>query len=317
MRPVLFSFSLPYVGVVPVYAYPFFLALGFLCGSLLAGLLARRKGGDFRLTVRVCLWCFIGGYLGARVWYFLVYNHEVKQLSQYLSFWNGGLAVQGGLVGGALGGLLACRIWRLDWLKELDCIAAGMALATVFTRMGCFFNGCCWGRLCPENFWAGVRLPDLFAPVNQFYLTHADALKADALQAGLKADAMMLPLAAHPTQLYSSLAGLIAALVLVVYLFSPIYRRGGGLGWFLILDAAGRFLIEYFRGDSEWVSALGLRLHPGQWMSLLLAGAGIVILVFAGRRHHKARCLQVGAVNSDPEQNAQVAEQVHQRGGGE
>jgi phosphatidylglycerol:prolipoprotein diacylglycerol transferase len=129
---------------------------------------------------------------------------------------------------------------RLPIIRTLDVFMPALALAQGFGRIGCFFNGCCYGHATEA--WCGVRFP--FA--------------VERL---------------HPAQLYES--GFCFLLFLFLARFDVSKKRLDGETAFLyfLLYPLGRFVIEYFRADTlrlwfDWTLA--------QWVSLALIGAALV-----------------------------------------
>ena len=71
--------------------------------------------------------------------------------------------VYGGIIVGALVGILYCRIKKLPCWEYFDLLAPSIAVAQGFGRIGCFLAGCCYGRPT-DTFW-GVTFPEgSFAP---------------------------------------------------------------------------------------------------------------------------------------------------------
>ncbi len=132
-----------------------------------------------------------------------------------------------------LGSIIAVLIvvpWYLKkhdvaFLSFFDLVALYAPVIQVIARLGCFFAGCCYGKIAPVWLpWAVTFInPDGFAP---------------------------LGVALHPTQLYTSIAFLLIFLGLkwVVY---PYARQGQVLCSYLALASIARFFIGFFRSDEE------------------------------------------------------------------
>ena len=63
-------------------------------------------------------------------------------------FWTGGLGFYGGLIGGALGLFLFCRIHKEPVLFWADRITLPLSLGYMIGRLACLFHGCCYGKFC-------------------------------------------------------------------------------------------------------------------------------------------------------------------------
>jgi phosphatidylglycerol:prolipoprotein diacylglycerol transferase len=128
----------------------------------------------------------------------------------------------------------------------------------VVGRFGCFFAGCCYGK--PTTRPWGITFTDPFAAANV-------------------GTPLGVPL--HPTQLYEAGAEF---LILLVLLYTE--RKGrpypGRTFWlYMLLYAASRFVIEFFRGDER--GTVGM-FSTSQFISILLAPLAIVMLIYLARQ---------------------------------
>ena len=217
MYPEVFSW-----GVVHVRTYGLLLAVAFLVGTWLALREARRLGLDEDHLVTVILVTLVASILGARALYVLEHIADYRQSwGSVLAVWQGGLTLYGGIVGGTVAGLWTARRLRLPMWTVADALAPSVALGTTFGRVGCFLNGCCYGR--PTRMPWGVTYPPDTFPGLEF---------GDA------------PI--HPAQLYFALSGLM--LFLVLWTIRRHVRTPGVLFWlFVILFSAIRFVLDFTR----------------------------------------------------------------------
>lgn len=88
----------------------------------------------------------------------------------------GGLVYYGGLLGGILGGIIFSKIKKIPILRLLDVLAIGLPVGHFFGRIGCFMNGCCYGKetMLPwavhfpsphETFGKGVHPTELYRAI--------------------------------------------------------------------------------------------------------------------------------------------------------
>ncbi|UCE59598.1 MAG: prolipoprotein diacylglyceryl transferase [Phycisphaerales bacterium] len=168
MHPELFT--LPVFGIT-VKTYGFCLMVGFLSAVWLAMRRAERVKADPDCVLDLSFLALVFGVGGARVFYVV---HYWK--TQFADVRNPLLAAidirQGGLefLGGVLGALLAIVFYLVVVKKKsvrlyLDILAPGLMWGLAFGRIGCFFNGCCFGGPCdvlptaePQYSWA-VQFP--------------------------------------------------------------------------------------------------------------------------------------------------------------
>src|SRR5262245_3692263 len=139
------------------------LAVAFLVGTWLALKGARRLGLDEDHVVTVILVVLVASVLGARALYVMEHIAEFRrQWGGVIAIWQGGLTLYGGVVAGTAAGLIAARRFKLPMWTVADALTPSFALGTVFGRIGCFLNGCCYGK--PTHLpWGVVFPPDSFA----------------------------------------------------------------------------------------------------------------------------------------------------------
>jgi len=222
VHPILF-----HLGSFPVHSYGVMIALAFLAGLWTAMRRARREKISGDTIGDVTLWLMLGGIVGARAVYVATYWQDQfagGKFSEIFAIWNGGLVYYGGLIGATLAGMIYVGWKRLPLWKIADVLAPSIALGSVFGRIGCLLNGCCYGRACAEP-WA-ITFPE-------GHETHPAGMPA-------------LPV--HPTEIYDAL------LNFALYLFLAwLIRRkkfdGQIFATYLILYAVCRSIVEYFRGD--------------------------------------------------------------------
>ena len=193
----------------------------------------------------------LGVVLGGRLGYVLFYQpaHFLAHPLEILSVWQGGMAFHGGFLGVLVAMALFARKTGKSWLAVTDFIAPLVPLGLGAGRIGNFINGELWGR--PSDVPWAVVFPQI------------DSIPR------------------HPSQLYQfALEGL--ALFTLLWLFSRKPRPTGAVsGLFLIGYGSFRFLAEFTREPDSFLGLLSLGLSMGQWLSLPMIVAGIVMLRWA------------------------------------
>lgn len=237
MFPILYQCSF-----FTVYTYGVFVAVAFAVSTTLLAREARKRRLDESLIYNLCLVLLVSGIISARLLYVsLNWSHFRDDLLEIFLLQHGGLVWFGGLVGAVVGALGFMRLYKMPLLETIDLLAPYAALAQSIGRIGCFFNGCCYGK---EDVYAGIYFP-----------VHGRAL--------------------FPVQLVDSLA------LLAIYLFLKNLPAGNIKGrvfsLYLILAGLERFLVEFLRGD-ERVFYLGLSVF--QWISLLVGTTGLCLYSF-------------------------------------
>ncbi|MBI2930457.1 MAG: prolipoprotein diacylglyceryl transferase [Planctomycetes bacterium] len=234
MRPILVE-----IFGVPIWAYGVSLTVAFVVGAWLGAKRARAAGMDGEHVWNVAIWAFVSALVGARLAHILVERPELLgRPREWLSVWQGGLVFYGGFIAAVLSSLAYARLKRLDFRILTDVLAPVMALGHGIVRVGCFFNGCCYGR--PAE-W-GVVFPSLRDGVSR-----------------------------QPTQLYEAAAG---AMLFAGLLLWEKRRRRAGEVFLLYLAAYGlaRFLIEFARADDRGGTFWGLTMSQHLGLAALAGG---------------------------------------------
>jgi len=263
-------------GVIHIRSYGLMLAIAFLVGTALALRECRRRGLDEDRMVTVILVALVAGVLGARMLYVLEHVAEFRrEWGSVLALWQGGLTLYGGIIAGVVGGLVTARRIGLPMWETADALAPSIALGTMFGRVGCFLNGCCYGR--PTSLpWGVVYPPDSF-PGLEFGQT---------------------PI--HPAQLYFSIAGL--ALFALLWALRTRLTVPGHLFWlFIVLMALTRIGLDFTRAyePNSIVAHLGgLDISESQVVSLMLALVGVLMMLRLKRRAHAAAPVRAASASA-------------------
>lgn len=211
MRPILFQ-----IGSFPVHTFGVLLMIAFLASILMLRTRAERFGTTKDAITDVAFWTVIAGVLGARLLFIVqewsYYSTHTKEL---LSWQFQGLTSFGGLIGGGIAAVIVGRRHGIEPRRLLDLVAPSFLLGHAIGRIGCFFNGCCAGRVC-----------DLPAP------WFAVPGETGSLQ--------------YPAQLLDSSLNF-ASLGLVLLLERRGLRPLATTGCVLFLHGLSRFIYEFFR----------------------------------------------------------------------
>jgi len=251
VHPIAFQF-----GALTIHWYGVMVALAFLAGLWTAS----RRGLPAGFTPEKILdlgpWLIVGALLGARIFYVVAYWREsfaAQPLTEILMIQHGGLVYYGGLVGASIACIYYARRKHLPLWKLADVLAPSIALGSVFGRIGCLFNGCCYGRECADP-WA-IHFP----------------IGHDTYPAGV-----------HPTEIYDALLNLVLYLALA-WLFRRKKFDGQIFALYLVGYAVTRSFVECFRGDYA-AAHLHSGLTPAHHVSIAIFAAGTVLYVFQKRQ---------------------------------
>lgn len=254
MHPELFR-----IGPFVVNSYGVMLALAFIFGIFLALKKAEKRGIDNNTIINLAFIVMISAIVGSRLFYVLFHLEEFKGRWIYTflpiqpdgSIGLGGLIFLGGFLGALLSGAIYIHMKKISFWKVVDSVTPSLALGLFFGRIGCFLNGCCFGKACDLP-WAVTFPPN--SPAGY----------------------QMAGIAIHPTQLYSSAYGLLIFIVLML-LDRKKHNDGFLFAIFLILYGASRFTVDFFRFyESQMFLIDGIGFN--QIVSLLLVAGGVILL---------------------------------------
>ncbi len=246
------------------------MAAGFLAGLGNWYLLGRKQGRNLNFCSDLLFWVMVAGVVGARVAFVAAeWPSFAKDPAAIIRIDQGGLVFFGGFIAAVGAAAVFARLRHIRVWELFDFAATSIPLAHAFGRLGCFLNGCCYGRLCTG--WPGVQYPRITNT------GHESAVWRDHMDAGLLDRAHLHSHPVHPVQLYEAGLSLILFAILI-WLYRRKHREGAVASVYLVGYAAIRFVVETFRGDwAHRVQYLGL--SSAQWVSI---GILLVVLTWGG-----------------------------------
>jgi len=247
MYPILFRF-----GELAIYAYGFFLAIGFVVGALFAFSRARKAGVPLESLADLFFCSVLSAIVGSRISFVLVnpglFRHDAFKIFR---IWEGGLIFYGGLVLSAGVSIGYLRWKRMSAWKTADLFSPPIAIGLFLGRIGCFLAGCCYGKETSLPWGVTFANPDSLAPLH---------------------------VRLHPAQLYDAANGLVLFAFLIW--LEKRKRFDGEIFWvFLLLYSLGRFVIEGVRGDPRGFLFQGY-LSTSQGIGIGLAIASLFMLSY-------------------------------------
>jgi phosphatidylglycerol:prolipoprotein diacylglycerol transferase len=253
------------IGPLTLHTYGALLAIAFLAGLWIAHREAKRTGLDAARVTDMAVYVLIGGLIGARLLLLAVdWRHYIANPRDVLSLLQSGGVFYGGLLGALPVAWWYVRRHHLDLWRTADVLAPGVVLGQSIGRLGCFSAGCCYGRATDVP-WA-VTFTDPYVQ----------------RQVGTPLD---LPL--HPSQIYESLVTLGIFLVLM-WLARRKSFNGQVMLAYVSLYAAGRFVLEFFRGDPARGAVFGGALSTSQFIAILMMLAAVLLYPYLARKQRVA-----------------------------
>jgi phosphatidylglycerol:prolipoprotein diacylglycerol transferase len=211
MHPILFS-----LGPVNIYSYGLMLSIGFLLSVYLLAKRAAHFGIPKGFIDNLAMCFLLSGILGARLLYVVMnIHHFIYDPLDIIMLHKGGLVYYGGFISALICGIVYTRIKNMPVLDTADLVIPFAVLGHAIGRIGCFLNGCCYGK--PTDSALGMVFPGSHIRL-------------------------------WPTQIFSAV-GLF--FIFLILLFMQRRKRfNGEVFWlYLILYGVFRFSIEFLRGD--------------------------------------------------------------------
>lgn len=239
-----------------IHWYGILIALGVLGAVLIAGRRERGLGLEKDTALNLALLCVPLGILCARLYYAAFsWDDFAANPLELFNLRSGGLAIYGGVIGGALAALVYARIKRIPLGSVADLVAPGLAFGQALGRWGNFFN--------QEAYGAAVVKPALqFFPLSVY-------IDGSGWH--------------YATFFYESIwCGLICAFVLLAERKGWFKKRGDGFLCYLFLYSAERCIVEGLRTDSLYLGPV--RVSQLLSFCVLLALAILLCLRMQGKQ---------------------------------
>ena len=243
------------LGPISIRWYAICIVSGLILAVYLSMKEAPRKKINPDAIIDFILIAFPLAIVGARLYYVVFeWGYYSQHLGEIFAIWNGGIAIYGGLLTGALVLYLFSRRRLIEPIDFLDIAAPSVMIAQSIGRWGNFFN--------QEAYGAAVKslnyLPSFIR--DQMYIDGSYR---------------------QPTFLYESIWNLLGFLLILILRRKPQFLRQGEVtAFYLIWYGFGRMIIEGMRTDSLMFA--GLRVS--QWLSMILILVGLAIIIYQRRK---------------------------------
>lgn len=264
MRVILFT-----IGDYSVRSYGLIVAIAILLAMGVAYFLAR--GTLYQKHIpNMIIYVVLGAIISARIWhvFFFQWDYYSENLSEIPAIWNGGIAIQGALIGGFAAAAIYTRIHRLSFWELANLVAPAIILGQAVGRIACFLNGDAYGSPTGSGF--GIIYPE-------------GTMAYDAYGSQ--------PL--WPAEVWEGQWDLIVFAILIA-LRNKTWPTGFIFLAYNILYAFGRFMLEFLRGDSP---RYAMQWTAGQWTSIGVILASVGLLAYLGYRWKKSKNGEAVPVN--------------------
>ncbi len=244
-----------------------FYALCILAGIVVAAVMTNhrltKRGAEPWVVIDICLLAVPLAIIGARIFHVVThwgfYFGEGKNIWAIFFIWEGGIAIFGALIGGAIGAWLGCKWTGIRFWSFADALAPGLLLAQAMGRFGNWFNQELYGLPTDLPWGLQIDYPNAAWP------------------AGLPEGTLF-----HPTFLYEVIWNTLGVLFLLWAGKRFRLQWGRLFALYLIWYSAGRIVWESIRIDPSEVF-FGLRTNV--WAAIAGVVVGLVIFIVQTRRH--------------------------------
>ncbi len=228
--------SIAWYGVIICFAM-------ILAASLILYHAVKKEGMDLDSFLDYFLFAIPLGVVGARTMYVLARLEEYDSFSEMIAIWNGGIAIYGAIIAGALTIFVLTRIKKHSVLKVFDTFVPGLLIAQSLGRWGNFINGEAYGEVMKNPLPWGMIVNGT-GPV-------------------------------HPTFLYESIITFVGFLLATFVVYRLKKTDGQVTAFYLVWYGIGRTLVEGLRTDSLMIGDLRL----SQCIGIFSALCGILLFV--------------------------------------
>lgn len=249
-------------GELPIQMYALCILAGIIVATIMTSRRLTKRGAEPGIVLDVVLWAVPLGIIGARIYHVLTHPDDYfagQELWRIFAIWEGGNAIYGSLIGGAVGVIIACRITGLRFWSFADALAPGLLLAQAIGRLGNWFNHELFGW--PTDLPWGLEIEST----------------NPAFPAGLEDGTLF-----HPTFLYEIVWNVLGVVVLLGLERFFRLRWGMMFAAYLIWYGVGRAVFETIRVDP---SEMFLGIRSNVWASFAAIIIGVVIILVQRRRH--------------------------------
>ncbi len=221
--------------------YGIIITVGIVIAVFLTCRNAKKEGFTTDDVLDYAIWVVLFGILGARLYYVaMTWDGRYETFLDVFAIWNGGLAIYGGIIGGALTIIVISRMKEKNVIKFFDMVAPAVMIAQAIGRWGNFFNAEAYGSILKYEFlgktfetsrFAGMAIPWIMT---------------------VQPNAEAITTYAHPTFLYESLWNIIG-FILIMLRYRNKKFDGQILFSYIVWYGFGRMFIEGFRTDSLYL----------------------------------------------------------------
>ena len=259
------AFTIPIFGGLEVRWYGLIITLGIILAFTYCAFRCKHEGIKFDDLLDMAIFTVIFGVIGARAYYVLTSLSDGNYTSFYdvIAIWEGGLAIYGAIIAGAITIFLICRYKKIKYMKMFDAVSPAVMIGQLLGRWGNFFNGEAYGGAIAED--------------SPLYFIRM-GLNPHNIE-GVSRNAMAY---VHPTFLYESIWNL-TGFIIINALYKKKKFDGQVFLMYITWYGFGRMLIEGLRTDSLYVGVFRISQVIG-FLCFVVGAILLTVLLLKARR---------------------------------
>lgn len=273
-----FGFDIAYYGIT--------IAIAMIVGISIALHEAKRTGQNQDTYLDLLMLTMLTSVVGARIYYVIFsWDNYRDNLGEILNIRNGGLAIYGGIIAGAITVFIYSKITKMKFLQIADTVCMGLVAGQIIGRWGNFFNREAFGEY--TNNLLAMQLP-------------VSAVRKNEITSAMWNHVVTIGgveyIQVHPTFLYE---GLWSFMVLLFLFWFRKRKKFEGELFFCYLAGygAGRFWIESLRTDQLLLP--GIHVPVSQMLSAVLVIVSLSVIICKRRKNRECRYDKRNLKNTD------------------
>lgn len=245
-----------YIGDFPIRMYGLMLCTAIFLATAVAYFLAKQDGRWHSHVLDIGIYGGFAGLIGARLWdvFFFDWDYYSEHLLEIPFVWQGGMAIQGGVIFGVIAGIIYCKHHNIDWLAFADIVCPAILIGQSIGRMANLLNGDAFGTPTGGNF--GLLYPE----GTLAYKTYG-----------------AVPL--WPAEVWEGQLDVVIFALLLLFRTTK-HAKGQALCLYAMLYSTVRFFLEMLRGD--YVEPLAFGLKSAQATSLGFFLIALLCFLYCG-----------------------------------
>lgn len=294
----------------PMYWYGIIIAVGMILSAAYAFYRAKKFGIKADHMYDYAIFAIIFGVIGARLYYVLTNLEMYDSFKEAIAIWNGGLAIYGGVIGGAITVFVISKIKKINPFTVLDAVAPSVMIGQAIGRWGNYMNQEAFGGNTTLP-W-GMRSTVSGGPAGltgtvEYLERHYNEL----LARGIEVDPTGY---VHPTFLYESLWN-VTGFIIIHFLYKKRTFKGEMVLMYLTWYGLGRGFIEMLRTDSLYIPGTNIRISSlFGFICFFLGLAAIIYMKLRVKKHPQVLefAATEGACDTEPDDSTVTPEEIEE-----